>query len=192
MYPNYYSPVPTEVLKGFYKKDHALSLTNLLEVETMQNEKYRISADRENKLLVVSKPENKISGISPVDLDSILQFCSSIDYKISYKGYKVYTLNLVDGYIDFRALEIFINPRTYMLESLSVYFRTAINIDQNDPNSRREIPKVEISYSNLNINPRFPAGLFSERKYVKERNGALIASGNYADYEVINLNLNQQ
>ncbi|MBL4756016.1 MAG: hypothetical protein JKY52_20785 [Flavobacteriales bacterium] len=187
LYPSYFSPAPTDISKGFYKKQGDMFQSSIMGVETMQNEKYRIVTDEAAKLLVVSEVLPTIAMVTPVKIDSALRQCSAISYRESANGQKIYTLNFDKGVFDFQSLEIFINPKSYLLDQINIYFGDAINIDPNDLSSAKQIPMVQIVYSNVNQRPKFRSALFSEHRYVKDKNGAYVASANYPDYEVINL-----
>ena len=189
LYESYKSTTPKDILTGSFKKQDNNILSNLLKIETMQNTKYKIIVDAANKILVVADPQHYMNNAITVDIDSVLAFCSSVDYRETGQKLKVYKLNFDNIFFEYNSIEIFINKYTYFLDKLTLYFRDAVSIDKNDPDSPKEKPRLEIAYSSVNKDPKFGKNLFSEKKYIDINDGKFTCSALYKNYQLINQKL---
>jgi hypothetical protein len=48
------------------------------------------------------------------------------------------------------------------------------------------LPRMEIIYSNMEVNVQFDENFFSEEKYIAMKNKKLVPIGKYSKYELIN------
>jgi hypothetical protein len=71
-----------------------------------------------------------------------------------------------------------INAKTYALEEVVYYYKKLENGSS---------PKLVVTYSSIKFNAVINEADFSEKKYIQKKNGKLIASPAWSNYEVIDL-----
>ena len=186
LYQNHESTQPAEVRTGFFKRQGNKVHSKLMEIETMQNEDYMIMVDPSSKILMVTDPGLNTTEELIFDMDSVLSYCSAITFQ-ELKGNNVYKM-YYHGPVSYpyTAVEIHINKDSYFMEKLVLYFAEAISVDPDNPDAPVEPPRAEILHSNIRVNPRLESKLFSEKKYVKVKDGELVCSEHYQDYRMIN------
>ena len=176
----------TEIKKGYFKKNEENVISILMGVTTIQNGRYMLTIDDENKVIVVSKPKIEFNSPMITSIDSILKLCSSVNYLEPAKNEKAYQLNFKKNKGNYKAITIVYQSDNYFLKEMVFSFHEPVLTDVNDEASIKKIPKLVIKYSNIDTKTNVPLTSFSELKYFNKTKGNFIGVGKYKEYKFIN------
>lgn len=186
LYHDYYTAEVYDSYKGQYKKKGDKLYSDLLGIETISNNKYAVTINKNDKMIVVADPINLSSLPTPVNADSLVKICSSITFSESDED-KIYKMNFDKSpYFEYKMVEIFINKKNFYLDKLVLYFRDAIKFNYDDIKDKKDTPRVEIIYSNVNNSSITDDSFFSEKKYIMASNGKYSSVGKFSDYKIVN------
>jgi hypothetical protein len=167
LFSSYTATTAHESSKGKFIRQNANYYSELLGITTVQNAKHKITINTQEKSLLLSNPDKTPPAPSPVLLDSILRVCSSIDRIDLGAGKKLYQLKFAKlTYYDYERIDIHLGSNQ-LIEKFVLYFRSAVVLDDNDQNLKKDKPRLEISYSAIILNSEVDTNLFSEKIYVE-------------------------
>ena len=183
-YPDHTTGKISETEAGHIDRDGAQIHYTLSDAETVQNDKYYTSVDHENKLIVVSeryKPSR--TRLMEVNIDSMLSFCSKVEYAEAGGGQKKYTLSFSSYTYD--EIEIVFDAESYLIGKLVLYYHDPVKTDEEDETGTAYAPRIEILYQNIKTEPVFEPNAFSETRFVYMENGQFKCKPDYKEYHVI-------
>ena len=183
LYPNAKSSRPFMQESYELKQQGALQHTRHGELESLNNQKYLILVDHEDKNISV-QPSIDIQGpfmSFPIPIDSLLPLYDSIQYTVLGKGLSKYILYISD--FTYEKIELFFYPANYLIQKAVFYSATVEQLDEGIPAAKA---RFEIKYERTRIKPDFPAGTFSEKKFIKVLNGKISCSDSFKNYHLIN------
>lgn len=181
---------PIETKKGVYYKKGNSQYSKIMNTEMLRNDNMTITAQTEDKLLVVSGPMSKTPLIS-VGPDTLLRICKSIQsFKLPNNQIK-YELVFPDNTeVEFKKLELVYESGSYKLNKFVMYFKKQDKVNE-DGSLQPITPKVEVLYKNYNKTNVDVLPVFNESNYVtKVSKNKYKCSGKYQDYEIYNQKIN--
>jgi hypothetical protein len=156
-------------------------LMKLGKVETLTTEKYSITVDNDEKLILVNKNSIGKSGDLPIDLDSLAKFITNTRFtKEGGKG--IYKLGLKAG--EYESVEIEFNTATYLISKLTLYLR---NYDDKEEGENRlsNKPRLELSITDFTTTPVISKTELLETKYVRIQGQDVRLQERYAQYKLV-------
>ncbi|MBI4929916.1 MAG: hypothetical protein HY841_04075 [Bacteroidetes bacterium] len=187
-YKNYTTEVPYEQVTGYFRMNKNSYHNFLMGVETLQNEKFKITVDSSRKLILVKNPDNLGEG----GIKDIVKF----NYELSHSyitGYK--TTDVKSGKIyraefneklPYTAYEMDISDEG-LLRQLVIYYREEYPSDAADEKSVKTKPRLSITYSQVNKAPIFSKDEFDHNKYITVSSKGFLPANKFNDYKVEDL-----
>lgn len=170
---------------GEIKKYGNLMYSRIGDIETIQNTSYYLIADHEDKnisLLGQKIQQNQFPEPGPDftgKLEKLLSLCSKVEFKKENKTQNSYLLSM--PYSEYNEMKIFYNKETFVIEKLILYFREAENLE-GEKDGIKEIPRVEITYTDINLSPDFKESDFTYDKFLEKVNGKFYCKNPYKKY----------
>ena len=186
LFTNYSAVLPYESSSGSYVKQGSSYYSNLLGITTVQNKKYAVSVSESDQMIVVSNPVKTGKAPSLVETDSLLKRCTSTEVKKTAEGVTTCILHFENApFCEFDRIEIEVGTNSF-ITSMTLFYREAVNLNESDPQLKKEKPKLVISYSNINTNPVIKADQFSERTYIIDNGEKITGASAYSTYRILN------
>lgn len=196
IFKNRTTAVTTSTETGILKQKDDARYTRIGKIESVENEQYKMIVDHEDKnislLGKLPAPEQAVksgdaTGVSPVDLEKILQICKKVEFKKLNETQNSYTLILPGE--EYEEIRLIYNSKTFFIEKLVMCYAEKQNLDDNDE-GLKEAPRMEISYSEYNTKPDFGKTAFTYEAFLEKRNGKLVARPAYKTYEIHDQSIN--
>lgn len=188
LFPSYTSTAVFEKQQGVYMKQGDNSYSCLLGIVSLSNASISLTLDSSEKAIVVTDPpRRKKGGPEPVDIDSLLRICSSIEIRDAGTDLKLYKLKFDKlAFFEYSAIDIYINPKTHFLDRFILYYRAEMDLDETDSDVKKERPRLEIRYTDITLAPVFAADQFSEKRFVRTSGKNITCATAYSGYRLIN------
>lgn len=185
LYANYSSGVVYSTEKGEVERSGQKEYSKLASIETVINDKYAVVIDNMAKAIMVQKAEKmKQKNVLPISLDTIIKYCKSIEYQKTSSDIGEYTLKM--GFSDYQQIDIYFNTKTFLLTKLVLYSKKAKKLDENDAKLKKEKPRLEIVFAEINLKPEIAPSVFSEATYITISGNTITGNGKYKNYKIIN------
>ncbi|MFK8101602.1 MAG: outer membrane lipoprotein carrier protein LolA [Saprospiraceae bacterium] len=158
------------------KKKGKLFRYEMDEVMTLVTKKYMITKDAKGKVLVcnqLSKEQKRANLVVP-DIDLVLSSFKEVVYKGIVDGKKVYLGKSEDGVVE--TTEIHLDLSSGRFSKLIYYYH---------PRSNTGIGRAEITFEDVDLNPKFAASLFSEKTFVVIKGNKAKLKKAFAAYTLI-------
>jgi len=186
LFANYSAALPYESSSGSYVKQGSNFCSSLLGITTMQNKKYAVSVSETDKMIVVSNPDKSEKAPSIIEIDSLLKRCTSTEMRKTNDGITVCVLHFENApFCEFDRIEIEVGTNSFVT-SITLFYREAVNLNETDPQLKKEKPKLVITYSNINTNPVIKADQFSEKTYIIDNGEKITGAPAYSTYRILN------
>jgi hypothetical protein len=187
LFADYSSTVPVQQEKGLFLRQERNTYSNLLGTVTLNNSRVSLTLDSAGQAIIVSDPLPKSrNNPQPVNLDSLLQQCSAIDFHAD-AGKKYYKLHFDKApFMEYAAVEIYINSSSNFIEKLVLYFRESVDLNEEDDVVKKSRPRLEIAYSNISTTPVFSAQQFSESQFISGAGKRMSCTPAYSAFRLIN------
>ncbi|MBL7884300.1 MAG: hypothetical protein JNL69_09535 [Bacteroidia bacterium] len=183
-YLNHTSTVSHDKAEGYYKRDGNNFSSSAMGVHALQNDRIRITVDSINQLIVINN-KSEVSQI-PVDISSfsmLLEMAVAIKKQKSDNGLQTFKIELDKNNL-YKSYEFTVNEKG-LLKNIKYYYNQELKADEDDENSIKGKPRVEIVFNNYETSVKFnPEVDFSEKKYFKEENNKILLKDNYKKFEV--------
>ncbi len=175
-------------LKGMLIQYKGEKYSQMGEIESLKTQKYFISIDREDKILMLSDNNGKETEVFNLDqLKKYLLLCKQ--YKIIKLNNKQSQLRMELKAGDISKMDIFYHSTNFLVEKICMVYNTEINTDHSNELEDTN-KKLEILYKEKeNIMPG--DSRLKLASYCSMKNGLWKTSPRYAKYEFIN-NLNKK
>ena len=181
VYKSATSSIAVETSTGkYYKKDQSY-LWIAGEQYIMQNKQYFISADKENKSLLIGKPVGQSEAFLPVPVDSLLVLAS--DHKLIEKGEEK-EIQLTFGFMLDNVSRMDIRFGANGLISRLVFYYNHFIEDEKNPLVSSS-PRLEMVFTPMEKDPSQGDEMFSEKSFFHLKDGKIIPVGVYKDYFLI-------
>ena len=175
-----------QVETGEIKRNGNNKNTRIGNMETIENEKYRLIVDHEDKnislLGIITLPGVAVQkeDLYLVNLEKMLAVCSKVEFKEENNDQNSYRLQLPMEEYD--EIKITYNKKTFFIEKMILYYQEAQNLEERG--GLKEPPRMEISYYDFNMDPRFTEADFTYHRFLEKRNGKLMGTTAYKTYTV--------
>lgn len=175
-------------LKGMLIKTKEEKYSQMGEVESLKTEKYFISIDREDKILMLSDNNGKENEVFNIDnLKKYLLLCKQYTITKLNNNQSQLRMELKAGEIN--KMDIIYHSANFSVEKISLIYNSEINMDAPEESDGSN-KKLEIFFkekgNDMAGDPRLKLAT-----YCSFKNGVWKASPKYAKYEFIN-NLNKK
>jgi hypothetical protein len=183
-YMNHTTTIPYDKSDGYYKRSGNNFSSSAMGVHVLQNDKIRITVDSVNQLIVI----NNSSEVSqaPVDISSfamLLEKAVSIKKQRLANGVLTYKIDFDKSNI-YKSYEFSLDEKG-LLKNIKYYYNQELKADEEDENSVKGKPRIEITFNGYETNIKFNAEVdFSEKKYLKEENNKIILKDSYKKFEI--------
>ncbi len=173
-----------DVFNGFYKRNNNNFHSLAMGVNTIQNERMKLSVDSISHFIVVN---NKMTiDQTPVNTKS---FSDLLDNVKSIKKQKN-SVGEITYHIEFKpndmysAYEFKINGKG-MLVLMKYYYSKELKDETTSGDIIKGKPRLEVSFNNYETNVNFNYEKeFSEKKYLKEEGKKIVLTGRYKNFEL--------
>lgn len=189
-YEDYKSTIPTEKVEGFFHKCDNNYKSNILGIQTIQNEKYRVFIDSSKSLILIGNPTKENSYPTELYSESLLHECQSVKMQESRLGKKYYLQFEEAAYIN--SCEISIN-KDGSYKEIVLYFGKIVDKTEANFNAQIKRPRIKILFSNYVKNPVFNYNNeFSEANYFSyDVDKKLQPSNKYRDFKINDQRINK-
>ena len=181
-YINYNINTSFEKSIGYYEKENNSFKSVGLGINTIQNEKVRITIDTVNRMIILNdKLKNNQNPVDMKGFSDLLDRVQSIKKHVEESGNIVYRIefkpnNLYDMY------EFGINSKG-LLTSMKYYYSKAEKENESDIKAVKSKPRAEILFSDYKTNVEFNYEReFSERNYLNLEGKKVTLNQKYKSY----------
>jgi hypothetical protein len=188
LYADYSSMEKQQNEDGVFMRQNKNTYSEMFGIISLNNSKACITLDKTEKNMVVSDPhENKVKNPGEVDIDSLLTVCSSISVEEKENGIKLYKMRFDNSlYMQYASVDILINTKTWFFQKIVLYFREETSFAADGKTKVKSAPRLEITYSAVEINPAFEPGQFSETNFIITSGKKITCAPAFASYHLIN------
>lgn len=168
-YSSYSSKIPVETQKGIIKKKGDMQYWSLMGTATVVNSQYQVSIDSSYKRIFIGpKSKNsKTANLADVDFERLLKI---YEKPISVSNGKSTGLKFTCKpgiHAEHKTIEIYYNKETYVVEKLVLFYTAEMPINTDREDGPKDKPRLEIIFSNINLDAKLTDSDFSEKKYVQ-------------------------
>ena len=190
VYKNYTDKTPESSYPGFVKRKGKLFYNKMLNSETLNSNNISLSINSEDKLLIVAAAQNNKSALFNLPADTLLNLCKEVKLLSNANGSKTYEIVFGDLNIELEKLRISFDTKTWFMTQLVMYYKEPVTFDENAnaeyfPDTPKEKPRVEINYTNTQLNPALTDADFSEKKFISLVNNKYQGVGAFKGYRII-------
>lgn len=186
LYQDYSTAVPFEDKTGTYIRQGQNYFSQLLGITTIQNGSTKLSVSDAEKTIIVSDADRKIAAPSNVMIDSLIKRCSKVEFTDLGEGRKLYRLRFEKtAFFEYDMIDLQFGSN-YFIEKIVLFYREAVVLDETAGKMKKEKPKLEISYSEINTQPVVAADQFSEAKYIRRSGKTVLPAAAFKNWKVLN------
>lgn len=186
LFQNYATAIPFEDKTGTFIRQGQNYFSQLLGITTVQNGSVKLSVSDADKTIIVSDADRKIAAPSNVMIDSLIKRCSKVEFTDLGEGRKLYRLRFEKtAFFEYDMIDLQFGSN-YFIEKIVLFYREAVVLDETAGNMKKEKPKLEISYSEINTQPVVAADQFSETKYIRKSGKTFVPATAFANWKVLN------
>jgi hypothetical protein len=172
---------PQSQYAGKYAQSPPKFYSNLFGIKTIQNEKYRVSIDSNNKMVVISQADTTFGDIQNADYYKFLKSCTNVDYIQKGKHVVIYmTFPKVDLF-PYKIIRVYVGPMDLIEKVQIIYNPDPVK----SPTQRSEPYEVEITYSNFKFTEP-NKDMFSISSFFTQTGNTYTLSNEYKKYKLIN------
>lgn len=190
-FSSYTSKIPIEVQKGKIKKKGNSQYSSLLGTTTVLNDKYLLVVDSNSQRIIVSdrKTTSAPQEVNDIDLEKMMKIYNSPVPVTSgnLTGYKFVCKPNVNT--EHSIIEIYYSKKNYVIEKLVFYYQQAMPVDPDKEDGAVDKPRLEIVFSNINLNAGLTDADFSEKNYIKIEGKEMKSLPKYNMFQVIKNNI---
>jgi hypothetical protein len=184
-FSNYTSKEPVDRQVGVVKRDGDLLYNQLSSMESLHTTKYNIVVDNESKEIAImailnSKETPDYSNLLG-DIEKFISMCKSVSEVVVGKQSRELRMIMPEA-SDYTQVFLTYDVKTYMVRKMVLFFRKEEQVTDNSP---KESPRIEISYTNINLKPKFTKDEFTYERFVVKENSKYIGLGKYMNYNVM-------
>lgn len=153
-----------EATGKFYKNNKSY-VSQLLGLQTIQNEKLKIVIDSTNKMMAINNSDRSFKAIPSIeDLDQSLFFVSDVKKLIS-NGLVFYSLRFKENFT-YTKID-FVLTTDFFIKEMVMYFSDDLPINPDDEeNSAKSKLKYKVTYTGIRKNIQIKPEMFSETHYL--------------------------
>lgn len=179
MFATHSSAKPIDRQTATLARNGEAYLYKLGPVETLTTAAYRISADREDKELLLDKVRGNAKDKQlGYDLDAALAACDTIVLSDPAPGLRMIRMDLAMP--DVERIEFRFDASSHLMQKVTLFYREAEVWEEGKPATKA---RMEIHYKRQDANPVFAKDLFSIERFVHKDKGVLVPAPAFAHYE---------
>lgn len=183
LYSNYTAAIPFQKLDGEMKRNSELMAYKIGPIETVRTEKYELVVDHDEQFIALMEHHTKLfewdEKMYVGNLDKILLHCESTTYTEEKNNTGCYDIKMKAG--EFAKARLYFDKKTFFITKLILFYRGETVLNE-DGNGKKERPRLEITYKNIEENKEFAPNEFSELKYVIKSGDNFKCIEKYKDY----------
>ncbi|MDF2450525.1 MAG: hypothetical protein K0S26_29 [Bacteroidota bacterium] len=183
-YSDHNSATAHDEFSGFYKRNNNNFHTLAMGVNTIQNEKMKLSIDTISRFIVLN---NKIaidqSPVNTKDFSTLLDNAKSIKKQKTNTGEIIYRSDFKPNAV-YSAYEFKINSKG-LLVLMKYYYSKELKDETPSGSIVKGKPRLEVSFNNYQTNVSFNYEKdFSEKKYLREEGKKIVLNNKYKNFEL--------
>lgn len=186
IFASHKSVTPQEVYRGIFKKQGEAQYSRFMGIQTLSTKNFFVTADSSEKEIILSNPANQANLFLPkTDIDNYLKLCSKTEFfepKPGLIGYRLFANPKIIS--EYSRVDIHINKKTFLVERLILYYGREMNSDESG--SKKDKPRMEIFFSNIDTHPEFSPDEFSESRFFVQNGEDYKVTKEYSEYQLIN------
>jgi len=191
-FENHSTSVPFQEIKGQYYRKENSTYSELAGLLTIKNESDIIVVNKEDKMMFVDKELRRTDSSLPLDYINKIENYSSFSIEKISDDYSKCIFFFESGKEkQWEKMEFIFSAKSYLVNSISVFFSKDNKLKEMTGISY-EKPRIEILFSNIDINPVYPKNIFDSYFYYREDNNGLKAGKAFEGYEIINAKNSKQ
>lgn len=180
LYKNYSTQIKYQGMSGFYRKSLNNYHSSVLGIITIQNDDAKMVIDTTSRTIIVQDVDSSLDiNLLNLSLDEVISKVTSIK-KWEVGDIKAFKMDFAAAYNNFSAITFFVN-KDNSLHKLVLYFSSLQDIE-----GKREKPRVEIYYRNIDKKPKFSRQEFKFSEFVTESSGKYTLTNNYKGFSLYN------
>jgi hypothetical protein len=189
VYANHFTTKPLEVSYGVLKQNKNNIYRTISNVQSLLNDKVNISVDTADRVVIVGDPVDMTkqkNDAMRMDVKAMMSKCSKIGSQEISKNVVVYHLEYgddVESEID--RCDIYIDRNLSLVTKLILYYSDEFEMDDEAIDSKKESPRLEITYKNIDMEPKFKASDFDEDRFISRSGGKIKPSEHFKGYRLI-------
>lgn len=175
--------------EGFVRKEGNNYHTLLMDLHTIQNNKYKIIVDTVKKIILVSNPDKQVDfgSISP-QTEKALESAMKVRHKTDHEKYHM-EFTYPDSY-PYHKIDMIYNKSKFPV-SFNLFLNKSIT-SKSGSTEVTDKPRIEINYNDFKKEQKFAKTEFSEKKYFTEVNNKITLSQRYKTYKLKDLRVQTQ
>jgi hypothetical protein len=186
LFPTRNAVTPSNTATGYYYKQKNNYHSLLMGVETMQNEKYHITVDTSENIIVVANPvKTFFNAAATIDMESALAFCSSIRITEGAKE-DIYRLGFNSERFEYSSIDISVDKYDHYIRKVTLYWKEGVSLnDEEEEKGIKNKPRVEIDYVPEKRKSASLSKEFSETPYFSMQQGKLIPASKFKGFKIM-------
>jgi hypothetical protein len=187
VYKNKSTATPLQAETGEIKRNEAAKYTRIGNIETIENENYKLIVDNEDKNISVlggtieEKKPGGNDGTYLVNLENLLSICSKLEFQKISEAQNCYSIVIPAE--EYSEIKVFYNSKTFFIEKMIFYYNEIQNLEGQEK-SIKEAPRMEISYYDVKLKPDFGSTPFTYDNFLEKRKGQFVGKGSYKEYRI--------
>lgn len=175
---------PYDKSEGFYIRSNNNFHSMVLGVKTIQNERMRLVIDASSQIIIINNSaKNAQTPFDSRGFSELAEQLKAIKKQKNNIGEIIYRMEFKPNGL-YKAYEFKINE-SGLLTGVRYYYAKEMKEDEEDENSLKGTPRVEIDYSSYQTNVSLNYEKeFSEKKYFKEEGKKITLNSEYKTFEL--------
>ncbi|MEM7370407.1 MAG: hypothetical protein AAF587_17490 [Bacteroidota bacterium] len=178
---------PIETVSGTIRNQDQYQYSKISGLETLINGKYAVLVNHERKTISIQSGFELTSVLHQPNLDSLVAYCQDIQYTRLTSSSVSY--DFVFENHEYERIRMVFHPDTYVIESFTFYQADPVSLTEG---GALQSIRMEIQFSNIQINQALPDAQFSEAQFVSHINGQYQPVKALASYRLVNFLSNNQ
>ena len=186
MFENYYTSNVYYSQSGTIVKNGKCYFQKFDDMECLNTPQYSVMADTADKEIVYAPKKGDFEIKDPslgLNLDSVLMFCKSTQFKKISDDLCCYNLKMLDAFPDYNEIAVYFNPKTFLIRKL-IFFCEEDDISIDNQDTKMAKARVEITYNDINLKPTLPQSDFTFEKYLVKAGGKFHVNPSYKGYHL--------
>lgn len=171
---------------GFYKRSGNFFYSYIMNIHSLNNDKYLIVVDEENQEIIISNPKKNIqelmaADISKYKLDDFVSI-KEMDIDGDQKKYR-FEMKVKS---EVNSVEYTIKPSGWISQIVFYYEKDIVNENNQ---VEKVYPCLEMVFKNENLKYKPAISDFSEDNFINIKNGKMIPISKYSNYKIKDLRI---
>jgi hypothetical protein len=183
-YKNYTDQTPFDKSIGYLKRSGENVNSFAIGIKNIQNETYRLAVDTARKIILVAYPRKGNKSVGDIDT---AQLMNKVEKFSSFSTAEESGLRVeFKTKVNIGSIEIFTGKNGEIKKMIWYYASRVTNADETDKASNDvSLPKVEVIYSNYNLNISFDYKKeFDEKQFFTLKDKIFVPTQKYKDYQI--------